>query len=238
LKRQRTEPFDIAPVDGGVLLHPQQWVTLISDHPPARDPNLLAQTIKHIRGAILGSCVTVEHALITLEMADIYGPEVDRGKELDGFADLNRTRRAENSLNRKIDRAKAIYRKHLLKELADPIIQRMADYRELRNLMGHYPSWLEPINDDVRKLTLDFVPMIDDPTHVWTIDQTQTLEWDRLIVEVIRDATRLTFKLKGAPEPVFFANGSGLVGTLDPETGIATASPMGSVIEIPERKPR
>ncbi|WP_431282217.1 hypothetical protein ACQW02_22870 [Humitalea sp. 24SJ18S-53] len=203
MKRQRSEKFRGIPTEAGVRLRPKAWIAFNTAHPPLRDPRQIALQMRAIRGQILGASFAVEHALIVLEMAEIYRDKVDQGATLEGYSDLDQQRRCENSLERKIDRAKVIIRKHLPIDRADPMVQRMAGFREVRNLMAHYASWLEPINDEVRGLTTDFVLYIGDQSHVWTIDDEQIRQWIVSFVELMRDLTKLTFQLKGAAEPTF-----------------------------------
>jgi hypothetical protein len=107
-------------------------------------------------------------------------------------------------LKRKIDRAKPIIRARRSADDADTIVHKLADYRELRNLLAHYPCWLEPVNrEGVIKLeeqrTVALKLYISDKNYVWEVDTAQAIEWSELLLFVRVSIENIRREIVGAP---------------------------------------
>ena len=81
---------------------------------------------------------------------------------------------------------KSVIRARRPKDEADKIIQKLAEYRHLRNLLAHYPCWLEPVNDAELRQTIALKLFIADRSYVWEIDHAQAVEWVRPPRETLR----------------------------------------------------
>jgi hypothetical protein len=51
----------------------------------------------------------------------------------------------------------------------------------LRNLLAHYPSWIEPVNDHETKLTVGLRLFIADRIHQWEVDTPQATHWAEML---------------------------------------------------------
>ena len=145
----------------------------------------------------------IENELILLALADEFGSN-DHGTVGSDYFLREQEWRENHSLERKIDRVKPIIRKLRPKEAADEIIQKLAEYRHLRNLLAHYPCWLEPVNKEgVTKLedqrTIALKLFIADRQHVWEIDPPQAIEWNTLIHFVRVSVENVRREIVGAP---------------------------------------
>jgi hypothetical protein len=156
-----------------------------------------------IRGGVLSLSFGVENELILLALADQFGSNDHGGVGSDYFL-REQEWREDHSLERKIGRVRPIIRRLRTKELADVIIQKLAEYRHLRNLLAHYPCWLEPLNkegvtnlEDQRTIALRL--FIADRQHVWEIDPPQATAWNTLIHFVRISVENLRREIVGAP---------------------------------------
>ena len=161
-------------------LAPGEFFSLDNKAPFTPSLPELRHWMVQIRGGVLSTSFGIENELILLALADEFGSN-DHGTAGSEYFLREQAWREDHSLERKIDRAKLIIRQRRSKETADLIIQTLADYRELRNLLAHYPCWLEPVNDKERQLTVGLKLYIADRSHLWRIDTAQASEWDQLL---------------------------------------------------------
>ena len=190
--------IESSPGDGWVRLAPGEFFSVHNDAPISPNLEELLQWMKQIRGGVLSTSFGIENELVLLALADEFGSN-DHGTVGSDYFLREQEWREDNSLQRKIDRAKPIIRAKRSAELADLIIQRLAEYRELRNLLAHYPCWLQPINDRERQLTVALKLFIGDRTHVWEVDTLQATEWDQLLRFVRISIENLRREIVGAP---------------------------------------
>jgi hypothetical protein len=202
--RKARREFDSLPGDGWIRLAPGAAGAFHDDTPISPSLFDLRKWMSDIRGYILSSSFTIENELILLALADEYGSN-DHGSVEHAYLVRERTWREEHNLARKIDRAKPIVRKLRTQEDADIIIQQLSDFRELRNLMAHYPCWFEPVNkegvtepDQQRTIALKLY--IADMTHAWEVDQDQVQEWIKLLHDVRVSVENIRRAVAGAPQ--------------------------------------
>lgn len=150
------------------------------------------------RGIVLSSSFGIENELILLALADKFGTN-DHGAATQAYFELEQQWREEHGLDKKINRAKPIIRKRLLKAEADEIIRQLADYRHLRNLLAHYPCWLEPVNDTELGQTKALKLYIADRRHIWEVDAEQATEWNTLLHSVRVAIENIRREVVGAP---------------------------------------
>ena len=72
--------------------------------------------------------------------------------------------------------------------------------------MAHYPSWLQPVNDDLRQRTVGLRLFIGDRTHIWELEEKDVTAWGALFLQVRRQLIRLRHRIMGEPEPDFIEN--------------------------------
>lgn len=136
----------------------------------------------------MGAGFEIEEAMVTTIATAEFG-SLDAAVAGEGLRDRLTALRDETKLARKIETVKPILRASLDPAAADRLAQDLADYRRLRHLMAHRPSWLEGVWDpdagelpDVPKgRTTSFRLFIADDDFVWEIDQTQGDEWSQLL---------------------------------------------------------
>jgi hypothetical protein len=87
----------------------------------------------------------------------------------------------------------------------------LANCREARNLMAHYPCWIEPVNDEQKDRTVALKLLIGDRHHVWDLNADQAKDWVNLFLEVRRELIRLRHELVGADPPVFEDNSLSII---------------------------
>jgi hypothetical protein len=194
---------DSVPGDGLIRHAPGMKFTLREDTPISPTIGELHKWMNDIRGAVLSASFGIENELVLLALADEFGTN-DHGSVGIEYFEREQGWREEHSLGRKIDRVKSIIRKCRTKEAADEIIQKLVEYRDLRNLLAHYPCWLEPVNrDGVTKIeeegTISLILFIADRQHVWEIDREQAATWRELIRFVRISVENLRREKLGAP---------------------------------------
>ena len=201
MKRKR-DSFETVLVDGGIRLAPGAWVSFHVDTPFEPSLHQLQAWMLRTRGAVLSDIFGIENDLILLRLADEFGT-VDHSAAPAKYFGREQNLREEHSLERQIGAAKPIARDHFKQPEADALIQDLASCREVRNLMAHYPSWLEPVNDVVRGRTVGLRLFIGDRNHIWELQESDVAAWGALFVRVRRQLIRLRHRLTGDPEPDF-----------------------------------
>lgn len=186
------------PGDGWVRLAPGEFFEWHVDRP--LKPNLyeLRHWMTNIRGGVLSASFGIENELILLALADEFGSN-DHGSVGSDYFAREQGWREDHRLETKIERVKPVIRARRPKEEADKIIQKLADYRHLRNLLAHYPCWLEPVNDVESRQTIALRLFIADRSYVWEIDHAQAVEWDALMTFVRVSVENVRREIVGAP---------------------------------------
>lgn len=191
------------PGDGWVRLAPGATLALHKDTPLQPSIEELRRWMNDIRGGVLSLSFGIENELILLALANEFGTN-DHGTVGSAYFLREQEWRENHSLDRKIERVKPIFRKLRSKETADEIISKLAGYRHLRNLLAHYPCWLEPVNkegvarlEDQRTIALKL--FIADRSHVWEIDQSQAIEWSELLAFVRIAVENMRREIIGVP---------------------------------------
>jgi hypothetical protein len=152
----------------------------------------------NIRGGVLSASFGIENELILLALADEFGSN-DHGSVGSDYFAREQGWREDHGLETKIERVKPVIRARRPKEEADKIIQKLAEYRHLRNLLAHYPCWLEPVNDAELRQTVALKLFIADRSYVWEIDHAQAVEWDVLMTFVRVSVEKVRREIVGAP---------------------------------------
>lgn len=186
-----------------IRLAPGAKFTLREDTTISPSMRELHKWMNDIRGAVLSASFGIENELVLLALADEFGTN-DHGSVGIEYFEREQGWREEHSLARKIDRVKSIIRKCRTKEAPDEIIQKLAEYRDLRNLLAHYPCWLEPVNRDgvtnvEEECTIALKLFIADRQHVWEIDREQATRWGELIKFVRISVENVRREKLGAP---------------------------------------
>jgi hypothetical protein len=190
-------------VDGSIRLTPGAVVAFHVDTPFRPTFDELRIWMTGIRGQVLSASFGIENELILLALAEEFGSN-DHGKAGSDYFNREQQLREEHSLKRKIARVKPVIRKRKSVQEAEAIIQRLAEYRELRNLLAHYPSWLEPVNmvpgpELKRWRTVGLKLYIADRHYVWEVDTEQAREWNDLILFVRVSIENIRREMLGAP---------------------------------------
>jgi hypothetical protein len=210
LKRKRAK-YEAVLMDGSIKLEPGQWVCFHVDTQITPSHHQLSDWMRRIRGNFLADTFGVENDLIMLELADQFGT-ADAAVGGEPYRQREEQLRAEHSFSAKLERVKTIVRKRRAQSLADRLIQLLADWREVRNLLAHYPCWQEPMNDDAKQRTIALKLFIGDQAHIWEITEEQVAAWLQPLLEIRRELIRLRHEAIGAPAPVFVGNSWSTVG--------------------------
>jgi hypothetical protein len=171
------------PGDGWVRLVPGAFFELHADRPLKPNMQELLLWMRNIRAGVLSASFGIENELILMALAGEFGSN-DHGSVSSSYFKREQEIREDHNLERKIARVKPIIRRLREKKDADKLIQNLSSYRDLRNLLAHYPCWLEPVNDVEQQRTVALKLFIGDRTHIWEIDEAQATEWDSLITNV------------------------------------------------------
>jgi hypothetical protein len=214
------------PADGQIVLHPGVFVEFHVDRPINPSYGELVEWMRQMRGGVLSASFGIENEMILLALVQKFGTN-DHGKAGSDYFGQEQTWREEHSLERKIERIKPIIRERRQKEVADEIIQKLSEYRDLRNLFAHYPYWVEPVNDVPAKRTMGLKVFIADRTHVWEVDVKQAAEWNTLILFVRVSVENLRREMIGAP----LLNADGSLPPSDMQETIESGVPFEAKIE-------
>jgi hypothetical protein len=178
MRRTRTSVDSVA-FDGGIKLAPGEFLSLHKDRPISPSAAELQQWMAWFRGVVLSTSFGIENEMILLALADEFGAN---DLTTSDYFNREQTWREDHRLEPKIERVKPIIRRRRSQSEADKIIQGLASYRHLRNLLAHYPCWLEPVNDAESMQTKAFTLCIADRSYVWEVDTEQATEWHRLLI--------------------------------------------------------
>jgi hypothetical protein len=206
------------PGDGQIVLRPGVFVEFHVDRPIKPSYAELVEWMRQMRGGVLSTSFGIENELILLALAHKFGSN-NHGKADSEYFCQEQEWREERGLDRKIERVKPIVREKRSKADADEIIQKVSQYRELRNLFAHYPYWIEPVNDVEAKQTVGLKVFIADRTHVWEVDVAQATEWDAVFRFARISIENVRREIIGAP----LLNADGSLppsGTPIPERGV------------------
>ena len=202
MRRPRGD-IESLPGDGWIRLAPGATFAWHNDTQMSPTVADLQKGMNDIRGGVLSASFGIENELILLALAEEFGTN-DRGKIGSEYFQREQGWREDHSLERKIDRVKPIIRKLRTKEVSDQIIQKLAEYRTLRNLLAHYPCWIEPVNregvqnaEDQRTIALKL--FIADRQHAWEIDKAQVEEWSTLLRFARVSVENVRREMVGAP---------------------------------------
>ena len=202
-RRKARENIEWVGADGWIRLVSGAIVAFHVDTPIKPSLCELRKWMGDIRGGMLSLSFGIENELILLALAHEFGSNNNGAVGSDHFLREHQWR-GEHNLKRKIERVKPIIRAQRTSEEADTIIQKLAEYRELRNLLAHYPCWLEPVNREgvtelERQRTIALKLFIADQDYVWEIDGAQTVEWNELMLFVRVSVENIRREMLGAP---------------------------------------
>ncbi len=175
--------------DGWCALAPGEKLVWVDDTPVKPSPAQLKAWMNQIRGDVLAAGFIVEEELFTVVLGGAFGtldPQLG-GRELAERAEW--LRNPKTGLDRKIAAARPYIREILVAGSANKLMQDLADYRRLRNLMAHRPCWMKGIWDELagsdpntpKGRTVGFQLLIADSDFTWIIDESQTQEWSALL---------------------------------------------------------
>ena len=210
MKRRRAK-YEAIPMDGGIVLKPGHWVCFHVDTTIAPSLHELNDWMRRVRGNFLADTFGIENDLILLELAYQFGA-ADAVASGEPYLQREQQLRAEHSFGAKVERAKAIIRSRSAKSPADRLIQMLANWREVRNLLAHYSCWHEPVNDDAKQRTVALKLFIGDQAHIWEVNEQQVRKWGQPLLEIRRELIRLRHQTIGAPAPIFVENSWSTVG--------------------------
>ena len=195
--KKRRDKIESLPGDGWIKIAPGESFGWHKDQPTK--PNLfeLRHWMTQIRGGVLAQSFEIENQLILMTLADEFGTN-DHGSVSPEYVQREQEYREEHSLGSKIRRAKPIIRARREKEEADKIIQKLIEFRDLRNLLAHYPCWLEPVNEAGNEISVGLKLYICDRSHVWEVDPEQAREWQELLFFVRVSVDSIAREIVGA----------------------------------------
>jgi len=189
MKHHRPRDFDTMSMDGWIKLRAGESCAFAMDtqiHPSDFELRAKMQTV---RGMVLGAGFTVENNLVLVQLADAFGT-TDRQQGGKAFAVKENYLRAESTgVERRLEGAKAIIRRVLGNNEGDAAVQDISEYRRIRHLCAHRPSWLESVWDPEagtdpsipKGRTVGFRLFIADSDFIWEIDEPQIAEWVALL---------------------------------------------------------
>ena len=189
---------DSLPGDGWIKLAPGEWVAFHEDTPLSPTVEQLQHWMHKLRGSVLSQSFGIENELVLLSLASEFGTN-DYSKTSQTYFEREQSWREEHNLARKIERIGPIIRQKGPREFADRLMGKLAEYRELRHLMAHYPGWIEPANDPDRRRTISLKLFIADRRHVWEIDEAQARAWDKVLAFVRTSVENVRREIIGAP---------------------------------------
>jgi hypothetical protein len=184
------------PRDGWVLLQPHDPV-IIDLQNPALNSHAHNEKVMQLRGAVLSSAFNLENILETL-VAEFLFPTPTSGEDalderrslfkLNIFRDLNfvsKTRIASD-----------IARKTLSAEEGEALATALGNCRQLRNLMAHYPCWLEPIKDG--QMLTGYRIFIAQGNSTYEVSDDQIRDWLAMVAKTLLMAENTLRRLTGA----------------------------------------
>lgn len=181
-----------------IRLVPGAFVEFHVDRPIKPTYGELFEWMRQMRGGVLSSSFGIENELVLLALAEKFGTN-DSGSIGEDYFKQEQDWREDYRLDRKIERVKPIVRARRDQKTADEIIHKLASYRQLRNLLAHYPCWFEPVNDVDAKRTVGLKLFIADRTHQWEINEAQAKEWGDLLSFVRISVENIRREVIGAP---------------------------------------
>ena len=200
--KKRRESYDPVPHDGQVRLRPGSWVSFHNDTETKPNIGELQEQMRLLRGFVLADAFAVENSLILVELAAEFGTD-GASSDVPASVEKEISLRSEHSFGSKIERVKPIIRAQLAKPTADRLVQNLANCRELRNLVAHYPCWMEAINDEERQRTVSLELFIGDRKHIWKIDREEADAWAKEFLAAKRGLTETHFAILGRDPPIF-----------------------------------
>jgi len=213
MKRNRPN-YEPVGDDGWIALAPGNWVSFHIDTQIKPSLYDLTAWFRSLRGNFLAEAFGVENDLILLILAfDFNVADANSGGT--AYVTKEKNLRAEHSFHRKIEGAKAAIRKHFDHQAANRLIGQLAECRTIRNLLAHYPCWLEPTNNESTNRTIGFKLLIGDQTHIWDVDEAQAKVWFEPFFEIRRGLISVRHRILGLPEPTFSEGSWALVNPAD-----------------------
>jgi hypothetical protein len=186
MKFERPLGFRTLPLDGVVRLGPGERMALADGMLPDPPVEKWRETMKAIRGEILGATFEVDNSLVLIWLADRFST-IDPAY---GGVELleSETRFRKNTLGQKFSAVREIIRRELPDDEAQELPGDLQELVVVRNLLAHQPCWIHPIWDPARDLTTAFCAYIANETHIWSVDDVQYKEWGALVQRCYRIA--------------------------------------------------
>jgi hypothetical protein len=183
------------PRDGWILLKPGDPLIIDLQNPALRG-HAENEKVMQLRGAVLSSAFNLEHILETL-VAEFLFPTPANGEDASGekrslfklniFRDLN--------FERKTRIASDVAKKILCPEQAEALAAALGNARQLRNLMAHYPCWLEPIKDG--QMLTGYRIFIEKGNSTYEVSDDQIQDWVVMVTKTLVMAENTLRRLTG-----------------------------------------
>jgi hypothetical protein len=171
------------PRAGWVLLRPHDPLIIDLEN-PALSIHAHNGKVMQLRGAVLSSAFNLENILETL-LAEFLFPSPASGEDLldekrslfrlDIFRDLN--------FERKTRIASDVAKKILRSEEAEALATALGNVRQLRNLMAHYPCWLEPIRNG--QMLTGYRIFIEKGKSSYEVSDDQISDWLAMVTKTL-----------------------------------------------------
>jgi hypothetical protein len=185
------------PRDGWIIIRPGEAIELDIETPVSPTPQQLQHHLKTIRGSILAAAFDIESVVDTI-LSEFFCDSVDSKKsnKLSIFQDL--LLRDLLSLEKKL---------RLIREVAETsfgdfpeaitFFRKADELRILRNLIAHYPAWLEAVKIPNSPRVVGFKAYIAKGSKVWELNETQISEWNSLIQTTMQTGENFIKHLTG-----------------------------------------
>lgn len=191
------------PGDGWIKVVPGERVRWQAGSELSAKVDTLRQWMGAIRSGVLSASFFIENELILLALAAKFGSN-DYASVSEEYVEQEQKWREEDALLPKIRRVIPIIRQTVSEDNPDRVISRLCKFRDLQNLMAHYPCWLEPVNvrpfiPENNSLPSDFKLFIANKSYVWEVNHRQAAYWDALIACVQSSLGRVRWNIIGQP---------------------------------------
>ena len=184
--------------DGWIILRPGESIEFDRETPVSPSQLAIQSMVRNLRGAVLSAAFDLESTLDICLLEFFFGD--GQSGDTDKKAVFADSILREMGFEKKIRMAVQIGNK----TIADVQVRRsfaetLNEARVLRNLMAHYPCWLEPIKVDGTDVACGFVAYIAKGENLWKIDDTQVSTWIGLLAKAVSYGETLVKELQGNP---------------------------------------
>ena len=168
--------MDRPPRDGWILLKAGEAIEVHDETPVSPSPRQLQMYMMNVRGTILSGAFNVESAIDIAILSCFFGG-TDRGLTDRARLFQDEVLRETLSLDKKIKLVSAVARDVLATDEANRLSKALNDLRSIRNVMAHYPCWLEPVKLPGTDRVTGFRLFLAKGQQVWEITEEQVSRW-------------------------------------------------------------